>query len=671
MRREKFVLFSLFLLLVAAAIVIAQDADPEPSPIILTSPPEQFVDVAASEESTRTIQIPLEPVAVDASNDCQGATVLTVPGGGSQIVNGFDTAVTDPQINQCTFGDPPGTQGFRTAWFQFTAPNNGIAIIDTFGSSYDTVVGIYRDENPATTAVCSELELLACNDDHNGFSARVEATVEKDVTYYVEVADWQAGVSGNAQLLLSLQVKDIDSIWEPIGSMTSPRTRHATVVVNNSIYAIGGQQNVLGNPEISNRLDRYNTGSRAWADPAPAQIPGIGLSNTTAVYVNKQAGDGKCSQGCIYVPGGYNGGSSYDGTHWAYDIATNGWVERANIYNLSPLTGAFAWSTAVNHPNHTGYYLIGGLTTQPAITTTAQAHNNVYFYNVNSNTWLNNPPNLNSARYGHMAARFGNTICVVGGIGTGLVLLPTGECLNTASATATWQSSIPALNEPRYGAGSAIGSDGNWYIFGGSDANHQAISSIEKYDPRNPGAGWQKLTVNYDLGASEGVLERAWPRGGFVGNHLWAIGGNATEATYPAISLIERLFLGPQIEYLPFIGETDVVGDDTIATADRVGFNNTITSNFNVQLDYFDTYYFDLPTTDQINVKLSQIPSGSDYNIQVYDDNKLLWGTGVHLGNVDENVQLTLNPGRYYVVVERVSPFGIPNTANYKLRIER
>ncbi|MEM7334142.1 MAG: hypothetical protein AAF490_18800 [Chloroflexota bacterium] len=666
MYRKSLVLFLILSILVVSAIVLAQEPTVEPIP--LSHSPPQMVTVANIEERpSQSIQIPLEPVAVDASNECESATVLTVPGGGSQATNSFDIGVNDPQINQCMWGSSPSTRGYRTAWFQFTAPFNGKAIIDTFGSNYDTVLAIHEDENPTTPEACTELRLLACNDDHNGFNARVEFLAQKDTTYYIEVADWQSGVSGSADLILSLEMDDITSVWDPFGSMSFPRTRHATVIVNNHIYTLGGQENVLGNPVITPRLDRYNAGSNSWT--SLGQMPGSGISNSTAVYVGATAGDGKCADGCIYAPGGYDGGDQYNGDHWAYDIDTGEWISRQSIFNLTPLTLPFAWSTAVAHPDDTGYYLIGGLTTQPAITTTAQAHNNVFFYNVAGENWQTNAPNMITARYGHMATQLGNQICVVGGIGTGLVLLQTGECFTPNSGG--WSTSIPALNYPRYGAGSSVGPDGKWYIFGGSDANHQAVPQVEFYDPNNAIAGWQVLPVSFDLGASEGILERAWARGGFVGNYLYAVGGNATQTTFPAISLIERLFVGSSIGYLPLIEKGSSGTNDTLETAFSINFNTPRFANFDTQIDFYDVFTFELASTDQVTIKLSQIPTGSDYNLLIYDDNKLLWGVGNNPGTLSENVQLTLGAGQYYVMVERVIPFGFPNSSNYRLIVER
>lgn len=658
-----------FILLAAAAIVLGQDEQPEPEPIKLISPPPELIQIDTPEQkSPQTIEIPLEIVEVNASDDCLGATILSVPGGGNHVVNNFNVAAEDPDLNGCFWGNRSGgnDKGYRTAWYQFTAPDNGVAIVDTIGSTYDTVLAIYEDAMPNdATPACGNLKMIACNDDHNGFSSRSTFPARKGTTYLIEVADWQAGISGNANLLLSLQLEESTN-WKLSGTMSLPRSRHATVIHAGSIYVIGGQTDLNGNPTITNRIDRFDALIENWVPLG--QMPGVGLSNTTAVFVDRQASDGKCVDGCIYVPGGYAGGTGYDGSHWAYDIKTKQWVSRAAISTLLEPDEPFAWSTAVDHPNQVGYYLIGGVTSQPAITTTTQAHNKVFFYNIEQGQWLDNPPDLQTGRFGHMAARMGNTICVVGGIEDNLVLTPNGECFVVGGSS--WVS-MPALNEARYGAGSSVGPDGKWYIYGGANASHDALSSVEVYDPKNPAAGWSTLGVFYDLGATPGVSARAWPRGGFVANILWAMGGHTTEGSNNVLATIEKLFVGTNNYLFPIIRQDDLSQNNTLESALPVGFNTNILQNFSSQLDLYDTYYFDLPTTDFVNIHLSQIPNGSNYDVKIFDESKLLWGTGNNVGTVPENVPLTLAAGRYYVMVERVQPFGFPNSSNYKLSIQR
>src|SRR5438270_3482580 len=58
--------------------------------------------------------------------------------------------------------DHAGSQGGRSVWFNWTAPRTMPIQIDTLGSSYDTVLGVY------TGSIVNALNLIASNDDAPG-----------------------------------------------------------------------------------------------------------------------------------------------------------------------------------------------------------------------------------------------------------------------------------------------------------------------------------------------------------------------------------------------------------------------------------------------------------------------------------------------------------------------
>ena len=72
-------------------------------------------------------------------------------------------------------------------------------------------------------------------------------------------------------------------------------------------------------------------------------------------------------------------------------------------------------------------------------------------------------------------------------------------------------------------------------------------------------------------------------------------------------------------------------------------------------------------------VRLNNIPADSNFNISVYDASKVLRGQGnTALYGGEKVVSLTLAPGRYYVLVERIFPKDLPDPAdNYRLTLSR
>ncbi len=663
MRRTTiFLLFALTFL--ATAVVGWAQEKPTNAPIPIENPPEQMLTGAVPWQS-----IPLEtvdtPSAVNvAGNTCGAAASISLPYGETTNVYSYTAGGTDPALS-CMWGGP--AVGAHTAWYKFTAPYNGRVVIDTFGSSYDTVLALFEDVSPDTIFdpcedFANHMRALSCQDDTVGFSSRLTASVKKDAVYYIEIADWTSSGTDKS-LRISVLMEPIDTLWSQETPMPLARSRHATAVVGDDIYVIGGQTN-MGTPTITNRMDRLETDANQWV--ALQNMPGVGYSNTTAAYV-----DGPVDDGNIYLPSGFDG--SYNMTHWAYDIQGGYWLERAPV----PYTTPFAWATAVavSSPDP-GYYLIGGLSSLGTPDSFDDVRDEMLFFAAPTlakpdGIWLNKS-GMDTPRYAHTAALVNGQICVVGGLRydavNGLILLTNGECYTPS--TGNW-ASIADMNYPRYEAGSAVGPDGKWYVFGGIDGSGNAVSETEVYDPI--ANTWTVLDVNHDLGATATLPARAWPRGAVVGSSLYAIGGHNLPTQQP-LSLVERIFLPTNETFMPILfadyGES-TRADDHFGVAHAMAFNVAQYRNFDTLNDYFDVYYFDLTDLTAVTVNLTQVPSDSNYDIAIYDVDKVLRGEGVNLQGLSESVPLTLEAGRYYVVVERVYPVGDPNTANYRLVVNK
>lgn len=656
--------YTIFLLLILSLVLGGVRAwaqgtplPPTGEPIIITNPPPQLI-TGAHEWQPITLTPIDEPASISAptadpaSDSCSLAPELNVANGdaGVTTVNDFTTEGSDPLLS-CAWGG--SKQGERTAWYQFTAPFNGQVVLKTVdgGKRYDTLLAVHAGE-------CDTLTPVACNDDNNGFLSQIQLMVRKGETYYVEIADWDDNAPTEERLSIQALMVPVQTQWSqetsiPIGGLS----RHATAVTGSDIYVIGGQSSLASPPTITNFFQRYETDTDKWVDPTQSEGPYY--SNTTAVYLN----------GYIYVPSGYAGGSSYDMTHWAYNVQGGSWVD-----NLAPIPSTpFAWATAVAAPTGNGYYVIGGLNTVDPPTAAADVRRDVYFYLIaGDGVWL--PSTLmNDARYAHTAALVNNKICVVGGLkhdGVNLVLLPDGECFTLGSG---WVTNIPPLNYPRYAADSAVGPDGKWYVFGGVNASGEAVSETEVYDPANPSA-WTILNVNYDLGGTTAAAARAWPRGGVVDSYYYAFGGNNMPDQQP-LPLLEKIFLPAQNTLLPAIfsnyGDNNRP-DDHFGVARPIIFNVPQFRNFDTSDDRFDIYYFDLSATSTITARLTQVPNDSDYNLYIYDLDKDRKGKSENLLGANEAITLNnLLPGRYYVVVERIWPSGIPNKANYRIIVEK
>src|SRR6185436_15013555 len=79
---------------------------------------------------------------------------LAVGGSAGSVTRSSVGATKEP-------GEPnhAGNTGGRSVWYYWTAPSSGVAIIDTGGSSFDTVMGVYNGTGVGALA------LVASNDD--------------------------------------------------------------------------------------------------------------------------------------------------------------------------------------------------------------------------------------------------------------------------------------------------------------------------------------------------------------------------------------------------------------------------------------------------------------------------------------------------------------------------
>ncbi|MCL4826883.1 MAG: serine protease [Caldilinea sp.] len=124
------------------------------------------------------------PTPMPPANDdiAQAIAVTALP-----FVHSMDTT------NATVANDDPvlciGSKGGETVWYQLTAPSSGMVQVNTFGSSYDTVLAAFTGERGALTR-------LACNDDFQGFQSIVAFNTTAGMTYYIEVASFALGSIG-------------------------------------------------------------------------------------------------------------------------------------------------------------------------------------------------------------------------------------------------------------------------------------------------------------------------------------------------------------------------------------------------------------------------------------------------------------------------------------------
>ena len=127
--------------------------------------------------------------ACQQGNDsCAAPTVITsVPF--SDTVN--TTAATTGAEDATSCGCNPD---FKSVWYAFTPTAPGTVTIDTFGSTYDTVLDVF-------TGICGGKSQVTCNNDSSGLQSHVTfPTCAGGVTYLIEASNFC--VSGGGTLVL-------------------------------------------------------------------------------------------------------------------------------------------------------------------------------------------------------------------------------------------------------------------------------------------------------------------------------------------------------------------------------------------------------------------------------------------------------------------------------------
>jgi uncharacterized delta-60 repeat protein len=114
-------------------------------------------------------------------NDNFSAAISIPPLGGRAIGSSHGATKETGEPNHA------GDAGGKSVWYTWVPSLSGPAVIDTWGSSFDTLLAVYRGASIAT------LELVAANDDGMGFEGNsvVELQAQAGVIYWLAIDGYQ------------------------------------------------------------------------------------------------------------------------------------------------------------------------------------------------------------------------------------------------------------------------------------------------------------------------------------------------------------------------------------------------------------------------------------------------------------------------------------------------
>ncbi|MBN2550261.1 MAG: fibronectin type III domain-containing protein [Anaerolineales bacterium] len=264
-----------------------------------------------------------------------------------QSIDGATTAVDDPGFT-CVSG-----QRYHSVWFSYAATTNATLTVNTFASTYDTVLAVW-------TGFPGGMTSQACNDNSGGSQSQVSLSQVKGTTYYIEVASMTLNPTFKS-LVLGAALSGADS---PVLTSLLPDWKAAgmpdfTLTVYGENF-INGMSTVRWNG--SNRPTTFKSGAKLEAAITAADIASVGSGSVT-VY-NGSAGGGTSNALSLAVvapnPFDISAGSStspptVDGlilpAEWAgaqtYDIAAPPYV---SLLEAPSLGQVFDWLGLLSAP---------------------------------------------------------------------------------------------------------------------------------------------------------------------------------------------------------------------------------------------------------------------------------------------------------------------------------
>jgi uncharacterized repeat protein (TIGR01451 family) len=218
------------------------------------------------------------PLRQAPSNDnfANALVISTLPYSNTQSTTSATTQTGDP-VFPCiaNSGTTNNGRGWYSVWYVYTPTVAGTLHMDTIGSDYDTVLGVWR-------GAWGSLTNVGCDDDSGpGTQSLLDVSVVSGTVYYVEIAGYYSTSSGNLVISASLVTPANDDFGNAFVISTTPytytqNTSLATTVADDPVPSCGsGDQESRsvwysftapgdGSMQIDTSSSNYNTVLAVW-----------------------------------------------------------------------------------------------------------------------------------------------------------------------------------------------------------------------------------------------------------------------------------------------------------------------------------------------------------------------------------------------------------------------
>lgn len=218
------------------------------------------------------------PNDIPVNDNFSNATLLTTTTNVSVLVTNV-VASKEP-------GEPKhaGNNGGHSVWWKWVAPSNGVVVINTTGSTFNTLLGVY------TGTSVSNLTQVAANDDNGSRgdgTSQLNFATQAGTEYEIAV-DGKNGATGVIQLNLSFTV----DTKAPTVSITSPKSK--STVSSSTVVAQGKATDNLAVALVQFRLENAQgtndyadaDGTNTWTATVNGLIPGPNTIRVRAFDIN-------------------------------------------------------------------------------------------------------------------------------------------------------------------------------------------------------------------------------------------------------------------------------------------------------------------------------------------------------------------------------------------------
>jgi hypothetical protein len=113
--------------------------------------------------------------------------------------------------------------GTRSAWLSWTAPSSGTVTMNTIGSSFDTVMVIYTNSNPAAPTLANLVRVVS-NDDVSNMNVNSEVIfgAVAGVTYQIAMDGYVSGVGGTLVFRMNMPNPNPIILANPTNQLVNP-----------------------------------------------------------------------------------------------------------------------------------------------------------------------------------------------------------------------------------------------------------------------------------------------------------------------------------------------------------------------------------------------------------------------------------------------------------------